>query len=60
MDFGTLATNGEGEGELKFSTSPQAGELDLGSLIPDGSDVRDITAVKVYDGDSNPVLEGSF
>jgi len=59
VNFGTLATNSAGEGELKFSTSPEVGELNLAPLIPDGSDVRDITAVKVYDGGSL-VLEGSF
>jgi hypothetical protein len=57
--FGTLSTDGEGEGEIEFSTSPDAGEQDLTPLIPTGSDIRDITAIRVYDG-TTLVLEGSF
>jgi hypothetical protein len=59
VSFGNLSTDHEGKGELEFSTSPDAGEEDLTSLIPTGSDVRDITAIRVYAG-TTLVLEGSF
>jgi len=58
--FGTFATDSEGELEVEFSTSPDGGEEDLTPLIPGGADVRDITAVRVYDESNALVLEGSF
>lgn len=59
VSLGELSTNDEGEGEIEFSTSPDAQEEDLTPLIPAGLDVRDITAIRVYDG-ATLVLEGSF
>ena len=59
VEFGTITVNDLGRAEVKFRNGDDDPEQDLTALLPDGSDVRDITRIQiVIDGDV--VLEGDF
>ena len=60
VDFGTLTTDSDGEGEKEFDAAPEDGETDLSPLLPADKDVRDITAVNIYDSGDQLVLQGTF
>lgn len=59
VDFGTLTVDELGNAEVEFETGDDGEEEELSALLPDGLDVRDITAVQILlDGDV--VLEGDL
>lgn len=59
VEFGTTTADELGLVEVKFETGDDDADQDLSTLLPDGLDVRDITAVQVL-VDGSIVLEGSF
>lgn len=60
VEFGSFTTNSFGSAEAEYKTNPdESGELPLSDLLPEGLDVRDITAVEIYLG-GDVLLEGEF
>lgn len=62
VEFGSGTANGEGEFELKFKAgddTPDDDDRDLGPLVPDGKDVRDITGVQILQN-GDVILEGDL
>lgn len=59
VDFGSITADEEGSAEVEFKTGDDDAAQDLLTLLPDGTDVRDITAVQLS-ADGEIVLEGSF
>ena len=59
VEFGSITANDLGAAEVEYKTGDEDPDLDLSALLPDGSNVRDITGVQILlDGDI--VLEGDF
>lgn len=59
VEFGSITANDLGAAEVEYKTGDDDPDLDLSALLPDGSDVRDITGVQILlDGDI--VLEADF
>jgi hypothetical protein len=62
VEFGSGTANDEGEFELEFKAgddTPDDDDRDLGPLLPDGKDVRDITGIQILQN-GDVILEGDF
>jgi hypothetical protein len=60
IDFGTFRTNGDGKGEVEFSSEPKKDERDIRPFLPTGTDVRDFRKVLVTDSAGVVILQGRF
>ena len=59
VEFGTMTADDLGSAEAKFKIGDDDPNRDLSTLLPDGLDVRDITAVQIL-ADGSVILEGNF
>lgn len=59
VELGTITADEEGSAEAEFKADDDDPERDLSVLLPDGRDVRDITALQLLEG-NNVILEGDF
>ena len=59
VDFATLTVDDLGNAEAEFETGDDDEEGELPALLPDGLDVRDITAVQIL-REGDVVLEGDL
>lgn len=59
VDFGTLTTDANGKGKVKFTSNPKGDERDINKFLPSGKDVRDFKKVQITLA-GKVVLEGSF
>ena len=59
VEFGTMTADDLGSAEAKFKIGDDDPNRDLSTLLPDGLDVRDITAVQILQ-DGSVIPEGNF
>lgn len=59
VEFGTFTSDALGEFKAEFKNEESDDEATLADLLPEGSDVRDITGVQILQ-DGNVILEGDF
>ena len=59
VDLGAFTTNSFGEIEVKFRSDSDNDSLALGDIIPEGLDIRDLSAVEVLLS-GEKILEGVF
>lgn len=59
VEFGSITADELGSVEVEFKSGDDDPDQDLLTLLPDGLDVRDVTAVQVL-ADGSVVLEGNF